>query len=64
MKIYNIDEYVLQDDLSELVKRLDATFKPGVTDFDEPSTDGPQVTSSNCCVDSSAFIDPNSVSGA
>ena len=62
VKIFDIEEYVLQDDLTELLKRLD-NDKASVGDNGGGDRTADQVTSSNLDRDCFSFIDPTFVSG-
>ena len=62
VKIFDIDEYVLQDDLTELLRRLDATKAAGDVAAAGPEATN-QVMSSNLNEDYFSYIDPNFVSG-
>ena len=60
VKIFDIEEYVLQDDLTELLRRLDDDKAAA----EEHGVDvAPQVASSNLDTDYFSKIDPNFVSG-
>ena len=59
VKIFDIEEYVLQDDLTELMRRLDEDKG----DVQHGPDVGPQVASSNLNADYFSKIDPNFVSG-
>ena len=61
VKIFDIEEYVLQDDLTELLKRLDADKAGAVLGAGDNST--LHVRSSNLDAEYFSFIDPNFVSG-
>ena len=62
VKIFDIDEYVLQDDLTELLRRLDATKAAGDVPAAGPEATN-QVMSSNLNEEYFSYIDPNFVSG-
>ena len=62
VKIFDIEEYVMQDDLTELLRRLDAD-KTAAEVPDVGADPAIQVASSNLNADYFSFIDPNFVSG-